>query len=723
VLNAERVIENAGFIVKFEKGLTGVSATLQPEVKRPKLGQSYFQFKYDRGRVILGEYIDNPNSDVGSQPIEASEMAQEELLQSHMVSNEDHDKSGDKSMLKSVVGAAIPEKKEAAKTGKEGGKESSDDKIDYALGIKTLRLMNGKPQEIEQQDPDEMEEDEELQQNPSIFRRDQQEEMLDGGEDFSKREFSTTFKSRKIMNSIINDKTVPPAIRNLKYTANILILALFIIAGVDYFITISEFNDIQENVNLITISNNQVSELMNVLGRVRDLQLIQTGLFSRNGANYTETQFRNGISMSLLEIESIQRTMQLSGLSVSSAHQALLTSKSVNMAFLSGAPQQFTLNEATQQIVSKAQSIVSSRLNNITQNNSDVYFVEYNLFNDYYMALRNSTQHYVLELMDRATQKKNTFLILLIISAVTLFAAVLVLFPVLHSVNKTREEVLSLFLDIPEKTVKMLYTRCENFISTLQVGEDEDVISEVDEESMDKGQEDDDALQEYQPRKKRKRFKNSGKSQRNFYLKFLIGALILEAYYIYNYYMSQSLLTDLSQLIPEINSTSLAESFSAFVNNVERKLIINPLFPVLNGKSSTIAVGNIQALYNLDSDINQQHSVNIGIHSDLYKATFNQLMMLDPCPIYVANVSDAECIAFADGAVNQGIAVAITRHFENLRYMLTLQVKYTADPNAAFDGVNTTYVKVNNNTQKDNLLNIFNLEQAIEVGNLSRPHP
>ena len=48
-----------------------------------------------------------------------------------------------------------------------------------------------------------------------------------------------------------------------------------------------------------------------------------------------------------------------------------------------------------------------------------------------------------------------------------------ILFPVLIKVNKTREEVLSLFLDIPEKTVKSLYQKAETFLSSLQV-EDED---------------------------------------------------------------------------------------------------------------------------------------------------------------------------------------------------------------------------------------------------------
>jgi hypothetical protein len=56
---------------------------------------------------------------------------------------------------------------------------------------------------------------------------------------------------------------------------------------------------------------------------------------------------------------------------------------------------------------------------------------------------------------------------LLVLSAISITVAMCILFPVLIKVNKTKEEVLSLFLDIPENTVKVLYLKCEQFISSL----------------------------------------------------------------------------------------------------------------------------------------------------------------------------------------------------------------------------------------------------------------
>jgi len=51
----------------------------------------------------------------------------------------------------------------------------------------------------------------------------------------------------------------------------------------------------------------------------------------------------------------------------------------------------------------------------------------------------------------------------------------------LVEVNKVKEEILKLFLEIPEKNVKVLYTKCENFIGNLQVGEDDEALSDLDE--------------------------------------------------------------------------------------------------------------------------------------------------------------------------------------------------------------------------------------------------
>lgn len=85
---------------------------------------------------------------------------------------------------------------------------------------------------------------------------------------------------------------------------------------------------------------------------------------------------------------------------------------------------------------------------------------------------------------------------------------------VLVEVNKVKEEILKLFLDIPEKNVKLLYQKCENFISNLQVGEDDEALSEL-EEMSDKAGEGEDDMPENRMRKRRKKSKNNNRNHKS----------------------------------------------------------------------------------------------------------------------------------------------------------------------------------------------------------------
>ena len=58
------------------------------------------------------------------------------------------------------------------------------------------------------------------------------------------------------------------------------------------------------------------------------------------------------------------------------------------MYFSPGTYQLFDLNDATQQIISKTLNIKNKNLTELNSNQSDVFFVTCNLFNDYYENLK-----------------------------------------------------------------------------------------------------------------------------------------------------------------------------------------------------------------------------------------------------------------------------------------------------------------------------------------------
>ncbi len=86
-------------------------------------------------------------------------------------------------------------------------------------------------------------------------------------------------KSKRDLNDIIKEKRTPSSIKNLQVTANILLVTLFILAGLEYFITENEFKDIRENINLIDLSNRRIANLHIIVARIRDLMLINQGVY------------------------------------------------------------------------------------------------------------------------------------------------------------------------------------------------------------------------------------------------------------------------------------------------------------------------------------------------------------------------------------------------------------------------------------------------------------
>lgn len=59
-------------------------------------------------------------------------------------------------------------------------------------------------------------------------------------------------------------------------------------------------------------------------------------------------------------------------------------------------------------------------------------------------------------------------MILFILSICFLFIIVVVLVPVVTSVNRQKDKVLSLFCDIDDSTISKLSLRCEKFINKIQ---------------------------------------------------------------------------------------------------------------------------------------------------------------------------------------------------------------------------------------------------------------
>lgn len=447
---------------------------------------------------------------------------------------------------------------------------NQNENISYSDKIHTMRLIDNLVCEIEEIKTEEKEEIEQLENREieSVFKN---YDESDDSNDDKGFEIKSIFKSQKQLSNVVDKHIVPKVIKDLKWAGNILIICLVIIAFTSHFISVLEFQQITNNLNLKILQDRKICEMVYLVQNIQYLVLLNKGLFGANKSDL-EKEFKQNMTNSLFVIETIENTLQLSNTQFSEKQQNLLHSDIVKIYFNLSSFKYFDLNQASQQIISKAFNVINMNLTQLSLSDPNVFFVMFNMFNDYYVNLQQMSDYFVMDENYMIERKKNIFVILLILSVLLTFASLLILIPLIVRVGGTKNHVLTLFLDIPPKVLKILCVRCENFITSLQVGEEEDISSERSEAMLDDEDEEDllnhneiDGGKLKKKKKyKRKKSKKSSSGQKKFIIVLFFGVCMLEIYFGMNYFLSEKLINQLVPLIKEANDTSKAESIFSF---------------------------------------------------------------------------------------------------------------------------------------------------------------
>lgn len=77
-----------------------------------------------------------------------------------------------------------------------------------------------------------------------------------------------------------------------------------------------------------------------------------------------------------------------------------------------------------------------------------------------------------------------------------------------------------------------------------------------------------------------------------------------------------------------------------------------------------------------------------------------------------ANATLEQCKSFAKGIVDESLALAMSRHFENMRYILTLYSSLIKDPTMEFPG---TVYNFTNDPGRNKILSILYLNISYEI--------
>ncbi|CAK82690.1 unnamed protein product (macronuclear) [Paramecium tetraurelia] len=674
----EKIGQIFGYVIKLEKVTEIYSQQFTPELLQqlaiPNQSVSSFQFKYFANKAL---YVGENQDDINSARV-------------------------DQTVIWEYTSRTSEETQEEKKIVIEDNKIA---KPNYAEGIRTLKLFENRIQDLEDIKLDFSEQEEE--QHSSVFQRHQ-----DSQEEIEFGQKNNMFRNRKALNSAINNQQIPKIMVYLSWVINILVLAVITLTFTSYFLGLFLFQNFQDSLNLLGYATTRNLECNQIVMNIQNLQMLNLGIWNLTEVEATdyEIQQRTELNESIFTLTQVNKKLMLSDIYINSEIEELHSQRVVNVRINKNSYQKYDLIEATQQIISKALIVRDKQLSQINKEDEDTSFILYNLFNDIVFQLRNETGQYSYGLQSVAEDNALNFFIILIVSGCSFIILLIFILLFLMQINQTKEQILQLFIEIPEKTVKYLYNKSENFISNLQIGEEEEISSEVSDEENDEEKELNKSLKSKR-RKKLLKNKNSFFRTQFTLAIFLVSTLI--GYFILNYFLNQTTYSNLKQQIPELNITARSGSFYRYVDNSERQLFLNRDDPILLQDAYTSVVNNLQQNYDLDSSLHSEHAKNSEICNSDYYDTFQQIFMMNPCNIFIAiGYSTQEyCEAYASGSIQQGMAVAIARFFENVRYIMTIYDVFYGYPDVNFTAAARGSGVFRNITQNsDNVTNyIYNL--------------
>ncbi|CAK91236.1 unnamed protein product (macronuclear) [Paramecium tetraurelia] len=542
--------------------------------------------------------------------------------------------------------------------------QGSDCQTNYAEGIKIVRLIGDRIVEIEESKSDEYEDD----NMQSLFQQNE------NNEDDQKNEKDTInlYRSKNQLEQLLSQSKIPRTAINFRIFINIMTLVLVLITFLEYFIN-SDFNQkLLDSMPLVSWNNQRSSTLMGIQSVIQDLKSVhydQLPLLKDPEVGYTiiEKQFRGWFDKELTQLIQLQKDLTLVSAEINDDYkwvQDYYEMEIVEMVSLEGGKQNYTFNEAVQSAIAKALQINSSSLDEINDQNGDVYYIEYNVFNSITQSLTIPAEYFKYNIISRGE--------ILETSVTAFLTAALFNSIILEYIQVVNQAALQLFLDLNEKKIKSIYVKCENFITSLQVGDDDDddqFFSDNDdkeEENENKEKEKEEGDNLLNGRKKRKKFRNSNQNYKHLIFALLLVIEIMAAYFIYLFVSVQSETSDIIDLIPVFNQTSFAECYYRYSDNALRKALEVEQYTFVGNSSVEVLNFLIAELYNLDAAIHQIHSSNSGILNSDYLDVFNNIFILTPCDYIVqidTQITYDICLNFNDGVLQQGLSIGMAKYF------------------------------------------------------------
>jgi len=348
---------------------------------------------------------------------------------------------------------------------------------------------------------------------------------------------------------------------------------------------ITLYNKINQNIKNINYSEQRVNNLIDINLQVTTMMLV-TADYNQHSISPNLPQDQSFLYDSLTEttkwfeeaktklkieatlLKDAQTDLSLKSTQLSDESLAKINPSDVVLKYknVPGMPATYTYTiwQAIMEIVVSSYRIATMAISQVDdKTDATVYFVTENSLNNVIVNLDISSGAIMDEI--ESTRKFNVmiFLILLCVASFALVLSTVLLMPVINKVKKNKQEVLELFMHIKKGDANEELNKCRKFIGAFQANQETELIAAEAEEGQNEGGEEGDAETAAGRLKRLEKNRGYGTSKRKFkrlvlnlgivLFKFIFLILIMEGYFVMNYFLSSTFLDRVSSLTEELN--------------------------------------------------------------------------------------------------------------------------------------------------------------------------
>lgn len=283
-------------------------------------------------------------------------------------------------------------------------------------------------------------------------------------------------RTLKDFKALISEKTTPKSIKILSRTVILIFALLIVLSSIELSFKFNQYNDFQAGVSTIATAYQRHNLMAEINYRIRKLQLLATGFLRIKVTNAAyQAMLQNQLVTLIDGLSSVQFQIMQATQTLASKNYPTIDSQNIVLEHqleTSTETETRIFTDSVFQYITAASSIRNATLSSLATASiidstlKNFFFVRRNgygpLRNGSEYAAQNFYNYYI-----SVSSDYNTNCVAIMASAISLlFVSILILIPIVFSVHKTNNRVLSLFGYIPLNEISELAAKCERYMQT-----------------------------------------------------------------------------------------------------------------------------------------------------------------------------------------------------------------------------------------------------------------